>query len=186
MAAEKKTLLTADDLMRLPRGRGARHELIRGELRTMPPSGEEHGIVAGEVFGIVRDYVKLNRLGYVLAAETGFSIAHNPDTVRAPDMAFISARRFPMSGPSTKYSEIAPDLLAEVVSPSDTENEVIAKVQQWLAFGVRLVWVVYPRTRSVIVYRSLRDPQRLASNDELTGEDILPGFKCKVADFFPY
>jgi len=181
MATEKK-LFTADELLRLPRGQN-RHELIRGELKTMSPSGEEHGVVAGEVFGVVRDYVKTNRLGYVLAAETGFFITHDPDTVRAPDMAFISARRFPISGPSAKYSEIAPDLLAEVVSPSDSENEVIEKVQQWLAFGVRLVWVVYPRTRSVIVYRSL---QRLTSEDQLTGEDVLQGFSCKVADLFPY
>ena len=151
----------------------------------MSPSGEEHGIVAGEVYTLVKDHVRANRLGYVLAAETGFFIAHDPDTVRAPDMAFISARRFPMSGPSTKYSEIAPDLLAEVVSPSDNAREVIEKVRQWLAFGVRLVWVVYPRTRTVTVYRTLRDP-RVLTADELSGEEVLPDFSCKVSDFFPY
>jgi Uma2 family endonuclease len=186
LATEKKSLLTADELIRLPRGRGARHELIRGELRTMPPSGEEHGIVAGEVYTLVKVFVRAHSLGYVLAAETGFFIAHNPDTVRAPDMAFISARRFPMSGPSAKYSEIPPDLLAEVVSPSDNESDVVEKVQQWLAFGVRLVWAVYPRTRSVVAYRSMLDPPRLTSDEDLTCEDILPGCSCKVSDFFPY
>lgn len=185
MATEKKTLVTANELLRMPRG-GDRHELIRGELRTMSPSGEEHGIVAGEVYTLVKDHVRAHNLGYVLAAETGFFIAHDPDTVRAPDMAFISARRFPTSGPSPKYSEIAPDLLAEVVSPTDPAAELLAKVQQWLAFGVRLVWVVYPRTRSVIVYRSLAEPNVLTADDEISGEDVLPGFSCKVSDFFPY
>lgn len=185
MAIEKK-LFTAEELLRLPRGRGARHELIRGELKPMAPSGEEHGIVAMEVATLVSNHVRAHNLGYVLAAETGFFIAHNPDTVRAPEMAFISEHRFPNTGPSTKYSEIAPDLLAEVVSPSDNAGEILEKVLEWLAFGMRLVWVVYPRTRTVTVYRSLKDPRVLTSDDELSGEEVLPGFSCKVADLFPY
>src|SRR4051812_10721952 len=93
MAAEK-TLLTADELLSLPDD-GLRHELIRGELTTMPPAGGEHGLVAGELFGLVRDHVRAHRLGYVFAAETGVFVEQDPDTVRAPDVAFIARARLP-------------------------------------------------------------------------------------------
>src|SRR4051794_34668142 len=109
----KKALLTADDLLRLPDD-GMRHELIRGELRTMPPAGGEHGIIALEIGSLLREFVRRHHLGFVFAAETGFKIASNPDTVRAPDVAFVSLDR--LKEPARGYLALAPDLAVEVVS----------------------------------------------------------------------
>jgi Uma2 family endonuclease len=183
--ATEKTLLTADDLLRLPDD-GMRHELIRGELRTMPPAGGEHGIVAGELFHVVSDHVHSNDLGFVLAAETGFFIERNPDVVRAPDLAFIRKDRLSGGRPSRGYFDIPPDLLAEVVSPYDPAQEILEKVLEWLRFGVRLVWVVYPSTKSVMVYRTDEDISVREIDDMLDGEDVLPGFRCPVQALFPY
>jgi len=184
MATEKK-LFTADDLLRLP-GDGMRHELIRGELRTMPPAGEEHGIVAGEAFGLLRNHVRGHNLGQVFAAETGFILEHDPDLVRAPDVAFVAAARFQGRAPSRRYSELVPDLVVEVVSPYDTAPEVEEKVQTWLQAGVRLVWVIHPSTRSVTEYRSPREIRRLTEREQLDGGDVVPGFSCRVRELFPY
>ncbi len=184
MAAEK-TLITADDLLRL-RDDGMRHELVRGELRTMPPAGEEHGIVAGEAFGLIRDFVRPRRLGYVFAAETGFFLEHAPDLVRAPDVAFVAAGRFEGRRPSRRFSDLVPDLVVEVVSPYDTATEVEEKVLDWLNAGVRLVWVVHPSTRSVTVYQSRIEIRLLTAGEELSGGEVLPGFTCQVRDLFPY
>jgi Uma2 family endonuclease len=183
MAVEKK-VYTAEDLLHLSDD-GMRHELVRGELRTLPPAGEEHGIVAGEGFRLIANHVRANRLGQVFAAETGFFLEHNPDVVRAPDVAFVAASRFER-GPSPRFSDLVPDLVVEVVSPYDTAREVEEKVQAWLRAGVRLVWVVHPSTRSVTVYRSLHDIHALTENEQLDGGDVLPGFACSVGDFFPY
>jgi Uma2 family endonuclease len=183
--ATEKTLLTADDLLRLPDD-GMRHELVRGELRTMPPAGGEHGIVAGEAFGVLRDYVRPRRLGVVFAAETGFFLAHSPDLVRAPDVAFVAAGRLQGERPPRGYVDLVPDLVVEVISPYDRAADVEEKVEDWLEAGVRLLWLVHPRRRWVTVYRSRHDIRRLTADEELDGGDVLPGFTCRVADLFPY
>ena len=184
MAAEK-TLLTADNLLRLPDD-GMRHELVKGELRSMPPASEEHGIVAAEAAFLIQNHVRAQRLGHVFAAETGFVIEHDPDVVRAPDVAFIAAARFQGRSPSRSFSDIVPDLVVEVVSPYDTATEVEEKIHDWLRAGVRLAWVVHPSTRSVTVYRSLSDVRVLTEDEQLDGAEILPGFTCRVRDLFPY
>jgi Uma2 family endonuclease len=181
----EKTLVTADELLRMPAD-GSRHELVLGELRTMPPAGGEHGIVAAEAAGRLRDYVRPRHLGYVVAAETGFRLARDPDTVRAPDAAFIAAGRLPGGRPAAGFFELIPDLVVEVVSPFDTAREVQEKVHEWLRAGVRLVWVIYPSTRSVTAYRSLEDVRVLTEDAQLDGADVLPGFACVVRDLFPY
>ena len=184
MALEKK-LFTAEDLLRMPDD-GMRHELVRGELRTMPPAGEEHGIVAGHICILLGQHVLPRGLGVVFAAETGFFLEHDPDHVRAPDVAFVAAARFQGRQPSRRYSDLVPDFLVEVVSPYDTAREVEEKVQDWLRAGVRLVWVVHPSTRSVTVYRSFTDVRVFTEDDELDGADVLPDFTCRVRDLFPY
>jgi Uma2 family endonuclease len=179
----EKTLLTADDLFRLPDD-GMRHELVRGELRTMPPAGFNHGVIASELQWHVANFVRSRRLGYTPTADPGFVIAHGPDTVRVPDVVFVAAERIRGELPKS-FADLAPDLVAEVVSPSDSAREVEEKVQDWLAAGVRLVWVVHPTTRSVTVYRSLQDIRILREADTLDGADVLPGFTCRVGDLFP-
>lgn len=183
--AVEKTLLTADEFFRLPED-GQRHELVRGEVRTMPPAGGEHGLIAGVLFGHIYNHVRTNRLGYVFAAETGFRIERDPDTVRAADVAFVAAGRFPEGRPPVTFPDLAPDLVVEVVSPSDTAAAVEEKVQDWLRAGVRMVWVVYPATRSVMVYRSLSEVKVLTEDAVLEGGDVLPGFTYPLREVFTF
>jgi Uma2 family endonuclease len=175
--------MTADELLKLPRGR-FRYELVKGELITMSPSGSEHGAIVVNLTVLVGQHVKANHLGIVFGAETGFKIADNPDTVLAPGVAFISRERIPESGVPKKYWPGAPDLAVEVLSPGDTAHEVEEKVGRWLAAGVRLVWTVNPRRKSVTAHRAPNDASTLSENDELDGEEVLPGFRCRVSEIF--
>ncbi len=133
---------------------------------------------------LLDQYVTAHRLGLMFAAETGFVLSKNPDTVRAPDIAFVVRERIPPDGLPEGYWELAPDLAVEVVSPNDTAAEVQSKAQMWLKSGVRLVWVVYPDTRSVVAYKSLKEISVLTVGDALSGGDVVPGFECTVAEVF--
>jgi Uma2 family endonuclease len=176
-------LMTADDLWNLPSD-GQRHELVKGELRTMPPSGGEHGARTNYVNVPLGAYVDDQDLGIVVAAETGFLLHRDPDTVRAPDVAFIRKDRIPPGSLPKKYIPFPPDLAVEVVSPSDTMEEVEEKVAEWLDAGTRLVWVVLPRRRIIKVYRSSTEVTILTDKDELDGQDVVPGFRLPVARVF--
>jgi Uma2 family endonuclease len=176
-------LMTADDLWRLPND-GMRHELVKGVLHTMPPAGFEHGVVGLNLSTPLDQHVRANRLGIVVAAETGFLIATNPDTVRGPDIGFVRQDRIQATGIPKKYWPGAPDLAVEVVSPNDTVFEVDDKVQEWLDAGTRLVWVVNPKGRTVTVHRPGATPIILTVNDLLDGEQVVPGFSIRVADIF--
>jgi Uma2 family endonuclease len=157
-------------------------ELIAGEIVMMTPAGFRHGRIAGRVTSLVDTYATKNKLGAVVSAEAGFHIVRNPDTVRAPDVAFVRADR--LSEATDGFFPGAPDLAVEVVSPTDRMVDVDAKTEAWLAAGTRLVWVIRPDTRCVVV-NSLNQPVRILSErDVITGEDVLPGFKCAVAEFF--
>jgi len=127
--------------------------------------------------------VREHDLGLVVAAETGFTLARDPDTVRAPDVGFVSRERVPDPLPKG-YAEFAPDLAVEVLSPDDRPGEVLAKVADWLNAGSRLVWVVDPDQRLVRVYRADGSESLLGAHDLLVGEEVLPGFACPVADVF--
>lgn len=175
--------MTAEELLGLPDD-GKRHELVEGELKEMTPAGARHGSAAAALTVLLGQHVGAKRLGTVLAAETGFIISRNPDTVRAPDVSFVAQERIPPEGPPEGYWELAPDLAVEVVSPNDTAAGVQSKVQMWLESGVRLVWVVYPETRSVVAYRSLKEISTFTAGDTLGGGDVVPGFECKVAEIF--
>ena len=181
-AAVGQRLYTAEDLYELIQS-GERYELVKGELREMPPVGEEHGGQAGTLHVYFGHHVLTNKLGRVFAAETGFVLARNPDTVRAPDLAFIARERLP-GKLSPRYSEIIPDLVAEVVSPNDSWSEVVEKVQEWLAAGVRIVWVVDPASRTITVYRSLQEVHVLTEADLLDANDVAPGFSLPIAQIF--
>ena len=174
--------MTADNLFALPDD-GFRYELVKGVLRKMPPAGFDHGIRTMDLAGPLDRYVKRNNLGKIAAAETGFQIAWNPDTVRAPDIAFVRQDRLPAPG-QRGYFRGAPDLAVEVVSPGDSPRKVDEKVADWLNAGTPLVWVVRPRNRTVTVYRSLTDLTVLTEDDTLDGGAAVPGFRCSVREIF--
>ncbi len=160
-----------------------RCELLRGELVMMSPAGSEHGMIAAAIVALLREFVKPRGLGIVLGAETGFKIASDPDTVRAPDAAFIRAERI-ADGLPKGFFPGAPDLAVEVLSPGDRAGEVFEKVQNWLHAGSSAVWVVDPKTQTVTVYDSARKAVILQSTESLEGGDLLPGFSTPVAELY--
>ncbi len=176
-------LMTAEELLEMPRGR-FRYQLIEGELKQMSPAGHDHGRIIMELAAPLGQYVKQARLGKVYAAETGFKIKSNPDTVIAPDIAFIRQERVEAVGRVKGYWEGAPDLAVEVTSPNDTVSEVEEKVEAWLDAGARQVWVVSPKLRTVTIYHSLNEISTLTEKDTLDGGEVVPGFQIPVADIF--
>ena len=178
MAVETK-LMTAEELLDLPRGR-ARYELVDGELITMSPAGAEHGEIAGEIFGRLRNYVREHRLGTTYAAETGFLLGEGPDSVRAPDVAFVRAERVVRV---RTYFPGPPDLAVEVLSPNDRASQVEAKVRHWLRSGTRMVQVVDPETKTAVIHTS-GITTRLAIDDALDGGDVVPGWKLPLRELF--
>jgi Uma2 family endonuclease len=178
------TTVTADELLALPTGMGKRYELVAGELRVMSPAGWRHGGVAGNVAALLGPYIRMHDLGRGFAAETGFLLKREPDTVRAPDFAFISKANLPTSDPIEAFWPGAPDLAIEVVSPGDTTGEVAEKVEEWLAAGCAAVWVVDPKLQTVTIYRSLTDVQIKVAGDTLLGDPVVSGFSCAVDELF--
>lgn len=176
-------LMTAEELLGLPPGR-FRYELVKGELVTTSPAGEEHGAIVVNLTLPLAQHVKARKLGTVYGAETGFQIASDPDTVLAPDIAFVRRERILQTGLSKGYRIGAPDLAVEVVSPGESRKRVETKVQDWLSGGARAVWVVDPKTRTVKVYHGPSASAVLKETDELTGGDLVPGFRCSVAEIF--
>ena len=174
---------TASELFEMPDD-GFRYELVRGELRRMSPSGSEHGAIVVNITGLLWQHVKSKRLGVCFGAETGFKIESDPDTVRAPDVAFIRRERIPEGGITKKFWPGAPDLAVEVLSPGDTRAEVEEKVEDWLQAGALAVWVINPKRRSVSVYRPANEVTHLSEADELDGGGVVHGFRCKVSEIF--
>lgn len=175
--------MTAEELETLPSGR-ERYELVRGELITMTPAGFDHGAIVVNVTLALGQHVRANELGIVLGSETGFRLASDPDTIRAPDVAFVRRDRLPASGRPAGYWAGAPDLAVEVLSPSDTVFEVEDKVANWLTAGAASVWVVNPKSRTVTVHREGVEPRRLSERDTLDGEEVVQGFTLPVTEVF--
>ena len=177
-----KTLLTSEDLWKMVAD-GSRYELSKGELLPMTPVGMEHGGIVIRLGRLLGGYVDEKRLGLV-GTEVGFRLSRNPDTVRAPDVAFVAKQRLPAEGVPKQFADFPPDLAVEVLSPEDTASEILRKIEEYLAAGVALAWVVDPATRTVTVYRSLRDIQIFSADQELDGGEVLPGFRARVAEIF--
>ncbi|MHB8863931.1 MAG: Uma2 family endonuclease [Pirellulaceae bacterium] len=174
--------LTAEELASMP-DNGNRCELVDGVLQTMSPAGGRHGRIAGKLFLRVGDHVERKKLGATFAAETGFLLHRNPDTVRAPDLSFVSHERLGDLADYPGFLPLAPDLVAEVVSPHDESSHVEAKATAWLEAGVRVVLVVDPQTRSVREYRS-PDQIRVYRDGAIDLGDVLPDFRLDVAELF--
>ncbi|NJK80303.1 MAG: Uma2 family endonuclease [Chloroflexaceae bacterium] len=176
-------LITADELLQMPDD-GIRRELVRGEvIETMPPGGI-HGDIALELGMRLRAWARAGGHGYC-GVEAGFRLARNPDTVRGPDVAFVSAARIPATGILVGFWEQAPDLAVEIVSPTETAEEVQAKVTDYLTAGARLVWVIYPRQQQVVAHTPDGVGRTFRTTDTLAQPALLPGFACPVAALFP-
>ena len=175
--------MTAEELFRLPDD-SWRYALVSGELQRMTPAGFRRGTVVMNVAVPLAQHVKSRRLGVVCGAETGFVLARHPDTVLAPDAAFVRRERIPASGPPATFWEGAPDLAVEVTPPGDTRPEVADKVAAWLAAGARAVWVVDPGRRSVTLHEADAAPRRFGASDVLDGTPLFPEFRLPVADLF--
>ncbi len=171
-------LLTAADVERLSLP-GKQVELVRGQLVVREPPGTWHGAVAAKLAHYLSAFVLPRGLGLVFAQDTGFKIASDPDTVRAPDVAFVARERLGLIH-ARGYAALSPDLLAEILSPDDRPGEVLAKVADWLAAGTRLVWVIDPERAEVRVHRQDGSLSLLREMDDLDGEDVLPGFRCPL------
>ncbi|MHC4548638.1 MAG: Uma2 family endonuclease [Planctomycetota bacterium] len=175
-----REITTAEELLRA-RDLG-RCELVRGELRMMIPAGGEHGKLTYKLGFELGKYVLPRRVGTIYAAETGFLLSRNPDTVRAPDVAFVCAEREVAS--TRGFLPGAPDLAVEVLSPDDRPGYVREKVAEWLEAGARAAWVVDPHARTVTVHAPQRAPRVLHEADTLRGGDVLPGFALAVRAIF--
>jgi len=182
-AASRGDVLTAEELAALP-DEGGRLELIEGVLQQMPPAGFDHGLISATVASRLDRFALDHGLGRVVGAETGFVLARDPDTVLAPDAAFISADRLPPPGQRRGFAPLAPDLVVEVVSPGDRAAAVTDKALRWIEAGTRLVWVIYPDRRLVAEHLPDGTVHLRQGDDALTGGDVLSGFRVSVSDLF--
>lgn len=149
----------------------------------MSPAGRNHGRIAGRLFLRIGNHVEQNQLGETYAAETGFLIQRNPDTVRAPDVAFVALERLRDFAGHGGFLPLAPDLVGEVISTADRRSDVESKARAWLRAGVRVVLVVDPQTATVRVYRVGVEVQ-VDSHGLADLDDVLPGFQLDVAELF--
>lgn len=173
-----------DDGFRYEQDDGFRYELVTGELRRLTPAGFDHGVIVMNIAAPLAQHVKAKRLGAVCGAETGFTLATNPDTVLAPGVAFVRLSRMPSSGRPAGFWPGPPDLAVEVLSPNATTSGVDEKVERWLAAGTAAVWVVDARRGAVTIHRGGTSTRTLSDEDTLDGEDVVPGFRLPVADIF--
>lgn len=176
-------LMTAGELASLPDD-GKRYELVNGGLRMMSPAGYRHGRVAMRLGSLLEQHVRFEQLGVVCAAETGFIVSRDPDTVRAPDVAFVRQNRLDQVTDLDGYLPFAPDLAAEVVSPHDTFTKVEEKARFWLQAGTSMVLVVDPDARSVHVYRAIDRISVLQQQDTLDASDVVPGWNLRIGELF--
>jgi Uma2 family endonuclease len=182
-------LVSATKLMTIEEAEARRntvwnYELVRGEFRPLMPNGSEHSEVGVNFVFEMQAYVREHALGRVYGSDGGLILSRNPDTLRAPGASFVRAERVPPRAERKGFFSGAPDLAVEVVSPSTTTREIVEKVEIYLSAGVRLVWVADPVTRSITIHRPQQEMRTIGPDDELDGEDVLPGFRIVVATLF--
>ena len=183
MATATTELLTAEDLLRLS-SEGVKGELIRGVLCETVSVGKVHARIAMRMGGELDRHVRRHRLGQVGGSDGGVLIQRNPDTVREPDVYFVSAELLPLDDDSDGYLEVVPELVVEIVSPSDRQEAVNDKTLMWLGLGVLMVVEVYPAERAVMVHRPGAPSVTLTGEDVLDGGDVLPGFSLPLSEIF--
>ena len=174
-------LLTAEDLWEI--SEPGEHELLRGELRSMPPVGGEHAEIGTNLVTMLWTFVSARQLGRVYTPDAGFILARHPDIVLSPDAAFVREDRLPPREQRRRFLSLSPDLAVEILSPSNDPERISEKAQLYLAHGTQLVWIVDPRTRTVTA-RSASDTAVRHPDDTLDGGVVLPGFRVRVARLF--
>jgi Uma2 family endonuclease len=180
--ADRNGAITADELYAIPDD-DRRYELVSGVVRVHEPTGWTHGELQTSLLIHLGAAVRAGGLGGVVA-EVGFVLRRRPDTVRAPDVAFLRTERLPTPDRASRFVEGAPDLAVEVLSPDDRAWEVAEKVEEYLAAGTRLVWVVDPRNRHVVVHTPDRIARVLRAGESLDGADVVPGFRLALDELF--
>ena len=183
MTTTKRELLTAEDLLRL-HSQGVKGELIRGVLAATVSTGMEHGVIAINFGAALLSFVRPRRLGRVFGTDTGVLLQNGPDIVREPDIAFISAEKLPLDVRIRGYTDVVPELVVEIASPNDTVAAVYDKAMMWLHYGVALVWVVDPDTRTIDVHQNGAPTITLTEDDTLDGGTVLPGFTLPLREVF--
>jgi Uma2 family endonuclease len=184
MATAAQKLITAEEFFLMPEpGDGSQQELVRGEIVMTPPPGFRHGLRQGNAYWLLESFARTSKLGRV-TVESGVITERDPDTVRGPDVAYWSYDRLPADQEPVGYPEVAADLCVEVMSQYSRLEKILEKLREYFARGVRMVWIIDPDNRLVHVYRSADEGRILRENDALSGEDVLPGFSCRVAELF--
>ena len=181
MTTAKPKLITAEDLLRLD-SQGFRGELIRGVLHETMASGVRHGKIAMLLGSKFVTHVVPAGLGHVFGSDSGVLLERNPDTVREPDLAYVSAERLPLDADLDGYCPVAPDLVVEIKSPSDSEREVDEKATMWLSHGVQIALVINPETGTIRVRQPNLPAVVLTMDDTLDVGEVLPGFSCPVRE----
>jgi Uma2 family endonuclease len=185
MAAELTTRTrTAEQFLAEDLGEGT-FELVRGEVVRMSPSSPEHGLICANLAGIHWEYGRRSGFGYCLSNDSSVLTERNPDTVRGPDVAFYSRARWPREQVGRTLPPVAPDLVVEVSSPGNRPGAMHEKIGEYLNAGALMVWVVYPKSRTLAIYRSFDvPPVVLDEGGTLEDLPVLPGFRCPVSDVF--
>jgi Uma2 family endonuclease len=181
LIATQTDLITGEELAQM--GDIGPCELVRGRIVSMSPTGDEHGGVEILIGSALLAFVKTHNLGRVRVGEVGVYVERDPDIVRGADAIFISHERYAQKQ-SSSYLDVAPELVVEILSPNDAWSKVMQKLREYFAIGVRLIWVADPATRTVFAYRSITDVREFTAQDELPGDDVLPGFVVPVAQLF--
>lgn len=174
--------LTAEELLAMGE-RAHRLELHQGELRPVSPANARHGDIAGQIAMILRQFVAPRMLGKVLV-DAGYILARKPDTVLGPDVSFLRQSRIPPTGLPEKFFDGHPDLAIEIISPTNPRAELEAKMRTYVDHGTPLAWLVDPAAQTLDIYQPHQRVRRLTHNDVVTGQDVLTGFSCAVAEFF--
>jgi Uma2 family endonuclease len=175
-------LITADEFAEM--AELGRAELVEGRIIETPPPKDRHGAVENNFSFFITMFVRQHKLGSVRVGESGVLIRRGPDTVRGMDVAFISTERLAKRKTVEGYLEIAPDLIVEILSPSDSWNAVMKKLREYFEIGVLLVWIADTDANMIYVYRSPTNVREFKEGDELPGDDVLPGFSVQVSELF--
>lgn len=186
MATVETKLMTAEEFhewANRPENRGRICELERGRIVEMSRPGKRHGLICANTTRILGNYTVARKKGYVCSNDTGVVVEHDPDTVRGPDvMLFDDVEKVEQIGP--KYGDTPPLLAVIVLSPNDIHGKVVRRLREQFRFGTKLVWILDPDARNVVVYYPNGQPRVVEEHEELDGNDMLPGFRCQVAEFF--
>jgi Uma2 family endonuclease len=180
MATTTRRVATEDDLLAMPRD-GDKYELVDGEIR-VSPTGNRHSAVGVHLTARLVVFVKDRSLGHIMGADVGYRLPGG--NVRSPDASFVASGRFPDNRPTVDWARLAPDLAVEILSPRDRTRPVLDKVGEYIDAGVRLVWVIDPERQRATVYRSLLDVREVGPDGDLDGEDVIPGFRCRLGELF--